>query len=36
MEIVGTCINCMPASVSFAITALVAIVALSIAIYRTA
>jgi hypothetical protein len=36
MEVIGTCINCLPASASFAVTATVAIMALSFAIYRTA
>jgi hypothetical protein len=36
MEIVGTCINCLPASQSLLITVCVAIAALGIAVYRTA
>jgi hypothetical protein len=36
MEIVDTCINCLPASQNLLITVCVAIAALSIAIYRTA
>jgi hypothetical protein len=36
MEIVGTCINCLRASASFALTAFFAFAALGIAIYRTA
>jgi hypothetical protein len=36
MEIVGTCINCLPASQSLLITASVAIAGLCIAVYRTA
>jgi hypothetical protein len=36
MEIVGTCINCLPDSASFAVTAFFAFAALSIAIFRTA
>jgi hypothetical protein len=36
MAIIGTCINCLPAPTSFAITAFLAVAALTIAIYRTA
>jgi hypothetical protein len=36
MEIVGTCINCLPASASFAVTACFAITTLAVAIDRTA
>jgi hypothetical protein len=35
MEIVGTCIDCLPDSASFAFTAFFAFAALRIAIYRT-
>jgi hypothetical protein len=36
MEIVGTCINCLPESASFPLTAFFAFAALGVAIYRTA
>ncbi len=36
MEIVGTCINCLPGSSSVALTLTLAIASLALAIYRTA
>lgn len=36
MEIVTTCINCLPAPSNFAINAVLAISMLAVAIYRTA
>ena len=36
MQIVGTCINCLPASSGVALTLALAIASLALAIYRTA
>jgi hypothetical protein len=36
MEIVTTCINCVPASASIAINSALAMIVLALAVYRTA